>query len=55
VREAVLVKSGEVASVLTEWTLPPMDLWIIYPSGRLASAKDRAFIKWFEKTVSPAA
>jgi len=47
------LKSGEVASVLDEWTLPPMDLWVIYPSGRLTSAKARAFIKWFEKTISP--
>jgi hypothetical protein len=27
-----------------------MDLWVIYPSGRLTSAKARAFIKWFEKS-----
>jgi DNA-binding transcriptional LysR family regulator len=49
------LKSGEVASVLDGWTLPPMDLWVIYPSGRLTSAKARTFIKWFEKTISPAA
>ena len=40
--------SGEVAPVLEEWSLPPMDLWVIYPSGRLASAKARSLIKWFE-------
>ena len=49
------LKFGEVASVLDEWTLPPMDLWVIYPSGRLTSAKARAFIKWFEKVISQAA
>jgi DNA-binding transcriptional LysR family regulator len=49
------LKSGEVASVLDEWTLPPMDLWVIYPSGRLTSAKARAFIRWFEKSISTAA
>jgi DNA-binding transcriptional LysR family regulator len=49
------LKSSEVASVLGEWTLPPMDLWVIYPSGRLTSAKARAFIKWFEKTINTAA
>jgi DNA-binding transcriptional LysR family regulator len=48
------LKSGEVMSVLDEWTLPPMDLWVIYPSGRLTSAKARAFIKWFEKYISQA-
>ena len=46
---ALELKSNEVASVLDEWTLPPMDLWVIYTSGRLTSAKARAFIKWFKK------
>jgi DNA-binding transcriptional LysR family regulator len=48
------LKSGEVVSILEEWTLPPMDLWVIYPSGRLTSAKARAFIKWFEKLITQA-
>ena len=43
--------SGEVVPVLEEWTLPPMDLWVIYPSGRLTSAKARTFVKWFEKII----
>ena len=43
--------SGVVVTVLEEWTLPPMDLWIIYPSGRLTSAKARAFVKWFENAL----
>jgi DNA-binding transcriptional LysR family regulator len=45
------LESGEVKSVLDQWTLPLMDLWVIYPSGRLTSAKARAFVKWFEKIV----
>jgi DNA-binding transcriptional LysR family regulator len=48
------LKSGEVVSILDKWTLPAMDLWIIYPSGRLTSAKARAFVNWFEKTSSHA-
>jgi DNA-binding transcriptional LysR family regulator len=47
--------SGEVVPVLEKWNLPPMDLWVIYPSGRLSSAKARAFVKWFEKIISRAA
>jgi DNA-binding transcriptional LysR family regulator len=43
--------SGEVVTVLEEWSLPPMELWVIYPSGRLTSAKARAFVKWFEKII----
>ena len=49
------LKSGEVVSILEEWTLPPIELWVIYPSGRLTSAKARAFIKWFEKLITEAA
>src|SRR5580658_7717112 len=47
------LESGEVVSILDEWTLPAMDLWVIYPSGRLTSAKARAFIKWFEEILAP--
>lgn len=46
------LKSRKLKSILDEWTLPAMDLWVIYPSGRLTSAKARAFIKWFEPTLS---
>jgi DNA-binding transcriptional LysR family regulator len=46
--------SGEVVPVLEEWSLPPMDLWVIYPSGRLTSAKARAFVKWFEESIDHA-
>jgi DNA-binding transcriptional LysR family regulator len=49
------LRSGEVVSLLEEWTLPPIDLWVIYPSGRLTSAKARAFIKWFEKIITQGA
>lgn len=45
------LKSDELIRLLQEWTLPPMDLWFIYPSGRLTSAKARALIKWFVKTI----
>ena len=40
--------TGEVIPVLQDWVLPPMELWVIYPSGRLTSSKARAFIEWFE-------
>jgi len=28
-----------------------MELWVIYPSGKLTSPKARAFVKWFEGTM----
>ena len=44
---ALELASGDVVPVLQAWSLPPMDLWIIYPSGRLTSAKARTFVNWF--------
>jgi DNA-binding transcriptional LysR family regulator len=44
--------SGAVIPVLKEWSLPPMELWVVYPSGKLTSAKARAFVKWFESTIT---
>jgi DNA-binding transcriptional LysR family regulator len=43
------LESGEVVPLLKEWRLPPIDLWVIYPSGQLTSSKARAFVNWFEK------
>ncbi|CRM61531.1 MULTISPECIES: LysR family transcriptional regulator [Pseudomonas] len=40
--------SGEVKRVLTDWTLPPRDLWAVFPTGRMASAKARAFVEYVE-------
>jgi DNA-binding transcriptional LysR family regulator len=44
--------SGAVIPILKEWSLPAMELWVIYPSGKLTSAKARAFVKWFESTIT---
>jgi len=35
--------SGAVQRLLPDWTLPTIDLWAVYPSGRLISARARAF------------
>ncbi len=37
-----------VRPVLLDWSLPPMDLWSVFPTGRRASAKVRAFITFME-------
>ena len=44
--------AGAVVPIVREWTLPPMELWVIYPSGRLTSTKARAFVKWFEAILN---
>lgn len=39
---------GEVKPVLTDWELPPKDLWAVLPTGRMPSAKAKAFIEYVE-------
>lgn len=40
--------NGEVVRVLKDWKLPDIDLWAVFPTGRLASAKARAFADFVE-------
>jgi DNA-binding transcriptional LysR family regulator len=37
------LRAGKVRAVLEDWTLPTIDLWLVLPTGRQASAKARAF------------
>jgi len=46
--------SGSVLRVLPQWTLPPIDLWAVFPTGRLISAKARAFADFVEDALLPA-
>ena len=43
--------SGAVQRVLTDWQLPAVDLWAVFPTGRLASAKAKAFARFVEDIV----
>jgi len=45
------LKSGEVVSVLEDWTLPPITLSAVYPTGRMASAKARTFASFVEQCL----
>ncbi|KAB0483156.1 DNA-binding transcriptional regulator, LysR family [Pseudomonas reinekei] len=40
--------SGAVREVMSEWTLPNQDLWAVFPTGRMASAKARAFVEYVQ-------
>jgi len=42
------LKSGKVVSVLDEWSLPAIELFAVYPTGRMASTKARAFVGFVE-------
>jgi DNA-binding transcriptional LysR family regulator len=45
--------SGAVRQLLPEWSLPSIDLWALYPSGRLSSAKARAFAAFVQEIMAP--
>ena len=40
--------SGRVRAALEDWSLPAIDLWTVFPTGRQASAKARAFATFIE-------
>ena len=33
---------------MKDWTLPNQDLWAVFPTGRMASAKARAFVEYVQ-------
>lgn len=67
VREAVLADLGiamvsawmcprelersELVVLLPEWELPKVDLWALFPTGRMSSAKARAFADFVESAL----
>lgn len=42
------LQSGAIREVLQDWHLPPLDLWVVLPAGRQASARTRAFVSFVE-------
>ena len=46
------LKSGAVQAVLMDWSLPTVDLWAVFPTGRRASAKARPFASFVENQMS---
>ena len=46
------LKSGIVREVLIDWTLAPIDLWALFPTGRQTSAKARAFVDFVENIIT---
>jgi DNA-binding transcriptional LysR family regulator len=43
--------SGIGTSVLNDWELPSLELWAVYPTGRMASAKAREFTSFVETCI----
>jgi len=46
------LKSGQVVSILQDWSLPPVSLSAVYPTGRHAAAKARAFVAFVEQFMA---
>lgn len=44
--------SGAVRQLLPDWSLPPIDLWAIFPAGRMVSAKAQAFVTFVESVLA---
>lgn len=42
------LRSGEVVTALDDWGLPPISLSAVFPTGRMASQKARAFVEFVE-------
>jgi DNA-binding transcriptional LysR family regulator len=47
------IESGKVCTVLTDWSLPPVDLFAVLPAGRNATAKVRALLQFIEESLLP--
>lgn len=45
---------GMVRRILEDWNLPPIDLWAVFPTGRLASAKAGAFADFAQSLLRKA-
>jgi DNA-binding transcriptional LysR family regulator len=46
------LRSGKLVAILEDWTLPPTNLSAVYPTGRLASTKARAFVSFVERFMA---
>lgn len=44
--------SGEIIPVLKDWHLPSVDLWAVFPTGRMMSAKAKAFVSYVEHLMN---
>jgi DNA-binding transcriptional LysR family regulator len=46
------LKSGKLVPILEDWSLPPANLSAVYPTGRFASTKARAFVSFVERCLA---
>jgi DNA-binding transcriptional LysR family regulator len=46
------LQSGKVVEILADWALPLTNLSAVYPAGRLAGTKARAFVEFVERLMA---
>ena len=46
------LRNGAVREVLSDWKLPSIDIWAVFPTGRRASAKARTFASFVERELA---
>ncbi|WP_192553105.1 LysR family transcriptional regulator [Pseudomonas sp. IzPS59] len=46
--------SGAVKAVMSDWVLPKQELWAVFPTGRMASAKARVFVEYVQGLLARA-
>ena len=46
------LRSGKIVAILEDWALPSTTLSAVYPTGRLASTKARAFVSFVERFMT---
>jgi DNA-binding transcriptional LysR family regulator len=46
---APYLRSGRLRAVLSDWTLPPADIYLVFPTKANLSAKTRAFVEFMHK------
>lgn len=46
------IESGAVRKLLQPWALPSIDVWALFPAGRLVSAKARQFASFVERVLA---
>jgi DNA-binding transcriptional LysR family regulator len=45
------ISDGTVKVVLRDWELPRIDLWAVFPAGRIATAKARTFTQFVQEVM----
>jgi len=46
------IADGTVQTVLNDWMLPAIDVWAVFPSGRMVTSKARAFVAFVEQVLA---